>query len=129
MRMAIDYHDGLLFTTLKLTYLGKTGVIENVVIDTGATHSILSPDSVRELGLEYEDEDQIVTSFGLGGRQYAFVKEVDKIEFGPFKVNGCTMDFCVVDLTGRVNGLLGLDLLSRVGTVIDLKNMLLYEGI
>ncbi|KAF1086292.1 hypothetical protein SPSYN_00009 [Sporotomaculum syntrophicum] len=24
MRMAIDYHDDLLFTTLKLTYLGKT---------------------------------------------------------------------------------------------------------
>ena len=43
MRMAIDYHDGLLFTTLRLTYLGKTGLIENMVIDTGATHSILSP--------------------------------------------------------------------------------------
>lgn len=42
MRMTIDCHDGLLFTTLKLTYMGKTGVIENVVIDTGATHSILS---------------------------------------------------------------------------------------
>ena len=129
MRMAIDYHDGLLFTTLKLTYLGKTGVIENVVIDTGATHSILSPDSVRGLELKYGDEDKIVTSVGLGGRQYAFVKEVEKVEFGPFEVNGCTMDFCVIDLTGRVNGLLGLDLLSRVGAVIDLKSMLLYEGI
>jgi len=129
MRMAIDYHDGLLFTTLKLTYLGKTGLIENVVIDTGATHSILSPDSVRGLGLEYDDEDQIVASVGLGGKQYAFVKKVDKVEFGPFNVSSCTMDFCVIDLTGKVNGLLGLDLLSSVGAVIDLKNMLLYEGI
>ena len=129
MRMAIDCRDGLLFTTLKVTYLGKIGVFENVVIDTGASHSILSPDSVRGLGLEYDVEDQIVTSVGLGGRQYAFVKEVEWVEFGPFRVNDCTMDFCVIDLTGRVNGLLGLDLLSNVGAVIDLKNMLLYEGI
>ncbi|MCL5289897.1 MAG: retropepsin-like aspartic protease [Bacillota bacterium] len=129
MKMAIDYRDGLLFTSLRVTCHGKTGVIENVVIDTGATHSILSPDSVHNLGLEYQDEDQIVTSVGLGGRQYAFVKKVDKVDFGPFNVNECNMDFCVIDQTGRVNGLLGLDLLSRVGAVIDLKNMLLYEGI
>ncbi len=127
MRMAIDYRDGLLFTTLKLAYQGKIGIVKNVIIDTGASHSILSPDSVRELGMEYDDEDQIVTSFGLGGRQYAFVKKVERVEFGPFRVNSCNMDFCVIDQTGRVNGLLGLDLLSSVGAVIDLKNMLLYK--
>lgn len=89
MRMVIDCRDGLLFTKLLLTFQGRTGVIMNVVIDTGATHSILSPDSVRELGLEFEDDDQIVTSVGVGGKQYAFVKMVDNIEFGPFKVNKC----------------------------------------
>lgn len=127
--MAIDCRDGLLFTTLKLTYQGKIGIINNVVIDTGASHSILSPDSVQELGLEYDDKDQIVTCFGLGGRQYAFVKKVERVEFGPFRVNDCNIDFCVIDRTERVNGLLGLDLHSGVGAVIDLKNMLLYEGI
>jgi predicted aspartyl protease len=100
-----------------------------VAIDTGAAHSIISPDSVRELGLEYSDDDQIVTSVGVGGKQYAFVKKVDSVEFGPFKVNGCNLDFSVIDLAGRVNGLLGLDLLTMVGAVIDIKNMLLYEGV
>lgn len=129
MRMAIDLRDGLLFTSLQLTYKGKKGFIKNVVIDTGASHSVFSPDSVKELGLEFEDHDQIVTSFGVGGKQYAFVKMVDKVEFGPFKVSGCNIDFSVIDLAGRVNGLLGLDLLLQVGAVIDIKNMLLYEGI
>lgn len=128
MRMVIDCRDGLLFTNLLLTFQGRTGVIMNVVIDTGATHSILSPDSVRELGLEFEDDDQIVTSVGVGGKQYAFVKMVDNIEFGPFKVNKCNIDFSVIDTAGRINGLLEMDLLSRVGAVIDIKNMLLYEG-
>lgn len=38
------------------------------------------------------------------------------------------LDFSVIDTAGRINGLLGMDLLSRVGAVIDIKNMLLYEG-
>ncbi|GBF35344.1 hypothetical protein DCCM_4467 [Desulfocucumis palustris] len=78
--------------------------------------------------MEYDDNDRIVTSVGVGGKQYAFVKTVDKVEFGPFRVNGCNIDFSVIDPAGRVNGLLGLDLLSRVGAVIDLKNLLLYES-
>lgn len=46
MKMIIDYRDGLLFTSLRVTYQGKIGAIDNVAIDTGATHFILSPDSV-----------------------------------------------------------------------------------
>jgi len=33
------------------------------------------------------------------------------------------MDFGVIDPRGRINGLLGLDLLMKIGAIIDLKEM------
>ena len=38
--MKIEYRDGLLFTTIEIWYEGKSKVIDNIVIDTGASKSI-----------------------------------------------------------------------------------------
>ncbi|WP_003543709.1 retropepsin-like aspartic protease [Desulfotomaculum nigrificans] len=127
--MKIRHQDGLLFISLSITYKGKTRTIENVVIDTGATHSIISIDAVSDWGISMERGDKIVTSIGIGGKQYAFVKRVDGVEFNGFKLGSCEVDFGLIDLQGSINGLLGLDLLLKAGAVIDLKNLLLYEGV
>lgn len=34
--MDIKYRDGLLFTEINLTYHGKSKLIDNIVVDTGA---------------------------------------------------------------------------------------------
>ncbi|SFR16399.1 aspartyl protease family protein [Desulfoscipio geothermicus] len=74
--MRIAFRNGLLFVSLTIMYKGKTKSIDNVVIDTGAAYSIISPDVVDDLGLVYEKDDTVVTSYGIGGKQYAFVKQV-----------------------------------------------------
>ena len=38
--MRIEYRDGLLFTTIKIIYKSKEKQINNIVIDTGASHSL-----------------------------------------------------------------------------------------
>ncbi|MCS5696538.1 retropepsin-like aspartic protease [Desulfofundulus thermocisternus] len=126
--MRIKFRDGLLFVSLAITYHGQTKVIDNIVIDTGATHSIVSPDVVNDLGLVFERGDTVVTSYGIGGKQYAFSKRVDRVVLGSFEVSECIIDFGLVDPDGKINGLLGLDLLMKAGAVIDLKNLLLYAG-
>ena len=35
------------------------------------------------------------------------------------------VDFGVIDLSGHINGLLGLDLLMKVGAIIDLNNFII----
>jgi hypothetical protein len=40
--MKIDYVDGLLQTSVTLNYKGKTLTIDKLVIDTGASHTLLS---------------------------------------------------------------------------------------
>ena len=49
--MNIRYDNGLLFIDIKISYLGKSKLIKNVVIDTGASHTIISPDIVSSIGI------------------------------------------------------------------------------
>ncbi|MBF8984594.1 hypothetical protein IZY60_13695 [Lutibacter sp. B2] len=41
--MKIEYRKGLLYTSLKIVYKSKSKVVENIIIDTGAAHTIISP--------------------------------------------------------------------------------------
>jgi predicted aspartyl protease len=45
--MEIKFKDGLIFTSIELSFRGSSKVIENVVIDTGAAETIISPDVVE----------------------------------------------------------------------------------
>ena len=116
--MKIEYREGLIFTSLKIEFRGLFKVIDNVVIDTGAAETIISPDAVDDIGIIAESDDSINSFYGVGGSLHNFFsKKVDKVCLG--KVNS---DFGVIDPSERINGLLGLDLLMKIGAVIDLKN-------
>ncbi|NRF90019.1 hypothetical protein HQN89_03080 [Paenibacillus frigoriresistens] len=46
--MKIDYLDGLLQTSVTLNYNGRALTIDKLVIDTGASHTLLSADIVAQ---------------------------------------------------------------------------------
>lgn len=123
--MRIEYRDGLLFTSVKITYKGKIKQIRNVVIDTGASHSLLTQDCVDEIGIRVSGEDEIVTSYGIGGKEHSFVKKVEKVEIGEYCINNCSLDFTSY-IYEDINGLLGLDMLLSAGFIIDLEKLDMY---
>ena len=74
--MKIEYVNGLIFTTIGIRYKGKYKTLKNVVIDTGAAESIISPDAVDD-GIFAESEDRIISYYGVGGSLHnAFVKQI-----------------------------------------------------
>lgn len=120
----IEYKDGLLFTSLEIFFRGSSLVIDNIVIDTGATETIISPDVVEEIGIFAELEDDVHSFYGVGGSLHNFFsKPVDGITLGNVKLNKTKLDFGVVDPQEQINGLLGLDILKRLNAVIDLKEL------
>ena len=122
--MKIEYRDGLIFTSLQIDFRGVSKVIENVVIDTGAAETILSPDVVDDIGIMAEPNDSVNSFYGVGGSLHNFFsKKVDKVCFGKVNMENIKIDFGVIDPSGNINGLLGLDMLMEVGAVIDLKNL------
>lgn len=125
--MEMEFKDGLLFTSFQISFRGNTKLIENIVIDTGAAESIISPDAVEELGIFAEPGDSVNSFYGVGGSLHNFFsKNVDEINFDRVTLNDVKLDFGIIDPKGYINGLLGLDLLMKTGAVIDLKTLSLH---
>jgi predicted aspartyl protease len=120
--MEIQYRDGLLFTAVHLNFRGRKKYIDNIVIDTGAEQTLISQECVDDIGLIYENNDMLVAAKGIGGTEYSFVKKVDSIEIGEFKIENINIDFTGY-IEHDINGLLGLDLLMKIGIKIDLKSL------
>ena len=122
--MDIQLCNGLLFTSIKLIYKGASKVIENVVIDTGAAETIISPDIVEEIGIIAEPKDTVSSFYGVGGSFHNFFsKKVDEIEIENVVIKEVKLDFGVIDPNGDINGLLGLDFLVSTGAIIDLQRL------
>ncbi|MFB5675881.1 retroviral-like aspartic protease family protein [Paenibacillus terreus] len=126
MTLNIVPKDGLLFTSIEIVFRGKSMVIDNVVIDTGAAETIISPDAVEEIGISAELDDYIHSSYGIGGSLHRFYsKSIDQVNLGAVSLSNVKLDFGIIDPQGHINGLLGLDLLIKLNAVIDLKHLTL----
>lgn len=120
--MRLSFEDGLLLGTIDITFQGKTRTIDRVIIDTGASHSIIVADEASELGIYFEPGDKLVNSIGIGGEEYGFSKKVDRVNFGNKSFSSVEIDFG--NLNGfDINGLIGLDLLKAGKFIIDLKKL------
>lgn len=120
--MKIKYKYGLILVDISLTFKGKSIVIENMVVDTGAARTLVSQTVVEEIGLGVELQDRIVTYYGIGGKEHAFRKRVDQIQIGEFTEKEVELDFNDFGYDD-INGLLGLDLLMKAGYIIDLSKL------
>ena len=122
--MKIELRNGLLYTSLKLKYLGHEKVIDNIVLDTGAVETIISPETVFDIGIEAINSDSVNSYYGIGGDLHSFFsKTVDSIEIDNITNDGVKLDFGIIDPNGNINGLLGLDILLKLETQIDLKKL------
>jgi len=122
--MNMKFQDGLLFTSIQISFRGRTKIIENIVIDTGAAETLISPDAVEDIGIFAELEDSVNSFYGVGGSLHNFFsKNVKQVKLGEDSLEDVKIDFGVIDPKGTINGLLGLDLLMKLGAVIDLKRL------
>ncbi|WP_020616427.1 retropepsin-like aspartic protease [Paenibacillus daejeonensis] len=119
--MQIEYRDGLLFTELTIQYKGQSKFIKDIVIDTGASHTLISQDAVDEIDIRATKEDHFITNYGIGGEEHAFIKRIDLIEIGGYTLKDVEIDFTAFRY--NINGLLGLDILLKGNFNIDLLNL------
>lgn len=87
--MNIQLKDGLLFTSIEISYNGISKVVDNVVVDTGAAETIISPDVVEDIGIIAELGDNVNSFYGVGGSLHNFFsKKVDEINIEKAKLRG-----------------------------------------
>ncbi|AGF57793.1 putative aspartyl protease [Clostridium saccharoperbutylacetonicum] len=121
--MKLEYKSGLLFVDMKIGYKGNNVLLKNVVVDTGAAHTIINPDSVYKLGIKAEADD-----YGIGGEHYSYRNNINSVSIGSDCIEDINIDFGIIDEEGYINWLLGLDVLLKLGITINLKELELYSS-
>lgn len=123
--MNIEFRDGLLFTSIQITYNGVSKVIDNMVIDTGCAKTLIVSEVVEEINIRVEPDDELIVCQGIGGREVSFVKHIDLIKLENIEFKNKDIDFSNIDYEG-INGLVGLDLLIEAGIIIDLDKLKMH---
>lgn len=129
MNVKLQLKSGLLYTSIEIEHKGKNIVVNDIIVDTGAFHTIISPDFLEELQAEFTNEDMLIEAYGYGGASsYTVRKRIDTISCGDIRLNDFRIDFGQIDPDEKVNGLLGLDFFRESGIVLIFLNSL-YSGV
>ncbi|SHK44912.1 Aspartyl protease [Clostridium cavendishii DSM 21758] len=124
----VQFKNGLIYTSITLTHEDKSIVIDDVIIDTGASHTIIVADFLENMDVSFSEEDKLVKASGYGGTVcYSVRKRIDSITCGDIKLDNLKIDFGEIDPNERVNGLLGLDFCIKAGVVIDLVDLAIIK--
>lgn len=127
MSVKIELKNGLLYTSIKLKHEGKNIIVNDVIIDTGAFHTIISPNFLEELQAEFADDDMLIEAYGYGGASsYAVRKRIDTISCDDITLSDFKIDFGEIDPDEKVNGLLGLDFFMKAQIVLDIAELNMY---
>lgn len=106
-----------------VTYRGKSKTINDVIVDTGSSHTVISRDFLDDIGVSYENGDVIYEAYGIGGTVPFYTKVMDEIKIDTFAIKDFELD--VGMLPNDHKGLLGLDILKAYIFTIDLEELLL----
>ena len=121
MKEKIKLLEGLPFISLTILHNNESILIENVLIDTGSASTIVKGDILEEIGVRPEDDDLLGSISGVGGCESVYLKRIDGIQIGELVINDFTIDVGIMDYGFDINGIIGMDLLSKIYSNIDLE--------
>lgn len=120
---------GLPFINISLSYKNKSIFLEEVLLDTGSAGTIVCADKVMELDIVAEPQDKLITIRGIGGSEFAFSKEIEKLSIGNISIDNFTIEVGAMDYGIKLDAIVGLDCLLQLKSVIDLDNLVLTKNI
>ena len=92
-----------------------------MIIDTGSAGTILKFDSVKSIGISQEADDEIHRICGVGGKEFVFAERIDRISLNDAVVDDFVVEIGAMEYGFAIEGILGLDFLTQIGAIIDLK--------
>jgi len=123
--MQLELVDDLPFATVAVAYQNKTVAINNVLIDTGSATTVLATDRVAQIGLVPAADDILYTIRGVGGAEVVFARQVDYLQLGQRQLADFEVEVGGMDYGFEINGILGMDFLTRARAIIDLGKLII----
>ena len=125
--MKISLQDGLPYVTASLTHQGHQLALDNVLLDTGSAGTVFSADKVLAIGLKLETDDVVHRIRGVGGAEFVFAKQVERLSLGEPQANDFEIEVGAMDYGFDIDGIIGMDFLTQVNAVIDLERLEIYQ--
>ena len=119
--MQLTLQDELPFVSVSLEYGGTGLEIPDVLVDTGSGGTVLAADWVAQVGLRPEPHDVLHTIRGVGGSEVVFARRVDRLAVGANGLADFEIEVGGLNYGFAINGILGMDFLTRAGAIIDLR--------
>ena len=113
--MKVRLQDGLLFVTVLVVYQGQTAELTEVLLDTGSAGTVLAVDRLLDIGVRLEPQDTIRRVYGVGGSEFVFTKQVDRLLAGDLAVRDFEVQVGALAYGFQLDGIMGLDFLLAVG--------------
>ena len=121
--MRLVLKDDLPFVTVTVAFKGMTTDMTQVLVDTGSASTILLADAVAAINILPLPEDRLYSIRGVGGSEAVFSRKVDYLQVGECRLPGFEIEVGGMDYGFEIDGILGMDFLTKAGTVIDLRKM------
>ncbi|WP_019908819.1 retropepsin-like aspartic protease [Paenibacillus sp. HW567] len=123
--MKIEYNGQLLTVSLVVCFRGQALQLNDIIIDTGSSHTVFSPDVLEEIGVTYENGDSVYEAYGVGGTVPFYTKVMDYIQIDTLRIEQIEVDVGVLPKSHK--GLLGLDVLRTQGFIVDMDKLEFYS--
>ena len=119
--MQLEFRDDLPFISIALAFRGKSTLIDNVLVDTGSASTILADHAVEAVDIAPELDDILYTIRGVGGIETVYTRHVQTLTIGQRALENVEIEIGGMNYGFSINGILGTDVLTRTGAVIDLN--------
>jgi hypothetical protein len=113
--MKIRIEDGLPFVSVTITFQQQQMELKHVILDTGSAGTIFKYNAVKSIGIQQDANDEIHRVCGVGGKEFVFTKHIDSIIMNDAEVVGFKAEIGTMDYGFPIDGILGLDFLSKIG--------------
>lgn len=106
--------------TVTIEHAGLRADIGDVLVDTGAARTVLAADAVAAVGIVPTAADVLRKMHGIGGTENVYTRTVEALTVGDCGIAGFVIQVGGMDYGFAINGILGMDFLTRTAAVIHL---------
>jgi len=121
--MQLSLRDNLPFVAVTIAYSGHTVEAKHVLIDTGSATTILAADVVARIQVVPSPDDELHIIRGIGGSEVVFSRVVDYLQIGENRLPKLEIEVGGMDYGFKIDGILGMDSLTQMGAIINLREM------
>ena len=115
--------DDLPFVSITMAHRGYDVIINDVLVDTGSASTILAADAVAAVGIVPELNDILSLIRGVGGVETVYSRRIQGLGIGERVLQNVEIEIGAMSYGFPINGILGIDVLTRTGAVIDLDRL------